>query len=326
VERFAAIDIGTNSVRLLIRDRAGAQRVRDIEMTRLGEGVDASGVLQPLAQQRTLEALGRFATRCREESVQALRMTATSAARDAKNCAEFFARVKGIVGQEPELLLGEQEAAMSFAGATAEFTTGAGPFLVFDIGGGSTEFSRGSVSAGVASGDAAGSNIAGSDVAAGAGKPELLSISLDIGAVRLTERCLHSDPPTSQECAQARDLVARQFERVEGSLDVRSKALWIGLAGTVTTFAALALGLKEYARHAVHGYRLQRATVVEILERLLHADLKERRALLLQPQRAEIIVAGGLILEGIFNAFEPAEVLVSESDILDGLAASLISG
>lgn len=295
----AGIDIGTNSVRLLVRDEAGTQLVREMRITRLGQGVDATGRLQSDAMERTLSVLSEYAALCRAHEVSVLRMTATSAARDASNRDAFFDAVQRIVGSRPELLPGSEEAALSFAGATVGLPRSLAPFLVFDIGGGSTEF------------------------ALGVEEPTQ-SISVNMGGVRLTEKFLASDPPAPAEMGRARDFVREQLELVAEAIDATAAKTWLGLAGTVTSIAAIALGLSEYDPSRTHGFLLGRDKTRDILARLAEASVAERRRMLLQPQRAEVIVGGGIVLLTVMETFGLDVIRVSESDILDGLAASAL--
>jgi exopolyphosphatase/guanosine-5'-triphosphate,3'-diphosphate pyrophosphatase len=226
--------------------------------------------------------------------VSAIRVVATSAARDAKNREEFFGPAAELLGHELTLLSGEEEAELSFRGATSDLPAALAPFVVMDIGGGSTEFAR------------------------GVRTPEA-SISLDIGSVRLTERCLQSDPPTREQLERARELALDQLERAALAVDLRGAATWVGVAGTVTSIAALTLGLTEYDPGRTHGYALQREQVVGAFDRLAVLPAAERAALLIQPQRAGIIVAGAAILAAIVERFGIETIRVSERDILDGL-------
>jgi exopolyphosphatase / guanosine-5'-triphosphate,3'-diphosphate pyrophosphatase len=300
-ETFAGIDIGTNSVRLLIRDRDGNALQRDMEITRLGQGVDATGTLHPDAIARTLAVLERYHAACRSHGVTRLRAVATSAARDARNREQFFAPVRALFGQGLELLSGEAEALLSFSGATSGMPTELAPFLVFDIGGGSTEFARG-VSA------------------------PSESLSLDIGSVRLTEKFQSEDSPTPGELDEARGFIGGWLERVEKVVQLSQVKTWVGVAGTVTSVAALVLGSTRYEPEKTHQFRMARTAVAAAFERLCGASLGERRGLLIHPARAEVIVMGALILDTIMERFSVDEVMVSEKDILDGVAALAARG
>lgn len=301
VDTFAGIDIGTNSVRLLIRDRDGKELQRDMEITRLGQGVDATGSLHPEAIARTLTVLQRYHAACRTHGVKRLRAVATSAARDARNREEFFTPVRALFGEGLALLSGEAEATLSFNGATSGMPTELAPFLVFDIGGGSTEFARGVT--------------APSE-----------SLSLDIGSVRLTEKFQSGESPTAAELEEARGFISAWLERVEKVVQLSQVKTWVGVAGTVTSVAALVLGSTRYEPEKTHQFRMSRAQVAAAFERLRSASLSERRGLLIHPARAEVIVMGALILHTLMARFEVDEVMVSEKDILDGVAALAARG
>ena len=294
----AAVDIGTNSVRLLITDAGGRELERSMQITRLGQGVDVTGSLQPDAIARTAQVLSRYASAIAQHEVTRVRATPTSAARDAKNNETFFDAAQSALGVRPELLSGEEEALLSFRGATSGLTSSEGPFLVFDIGGGSTEF------------------------VLGQSQPDSL-ISVQMGCVRMTERHLKSEPPTREQLDACIADVRRELVRVREVVDVQRAARAIGLAGTVTALAAMQQGLDHYDASRTHRSLLSRAQVEALFERLCVADLSERRRLLAEPQRAEVIVGGAAVLVTILREFEIDELLVSEQDILDGLAASL---
>lgn len=302
--RVAAIDIGTNSVRLLVADvdepSAPLRTIdRRMRITRLGRGVDASRRLAPEAIERTIEVLREYRDAFDAAGVERVRATATSAARDAENRDDFFAPALEVLGVTPELLSGEDEARLSFVGATTGLTAPA-PYLVVDIGGGSTEFVYGTE------------------------HPEALR-SLDIGCVRITEQWLLSDPPSPEELSNAvsavRDDVtdlAREFPQM------REAATFLGLAGTVTTVAAIEQGLSHYDRDRIHHFRLTRAAVEDVFRTLAVETIEERRHNPgLEPERVDVIVGGTVALAAILRTFGFDEVLVSEADILDGLARSL---
>jgi exopolyphosphatase/guanosine-5'-triphosphate,3'-diphosphate pyrophosphatase len=306
VVRVAAIDCGTNSVRLLVADvDLAARRLSDVdrrlEIVRLGQGVDATGRLaaEPLA--RTLRALRSYQRIIAEASASAVRMVATSATRDAANAGEFVAGVRDILGIEPEVLSGEDEARLSFTGATEELTGEfAAPYLVTDIGGGSTEFVLG-------------------DPGAVTG-----AVSVNIGCVRMTERHLRHDPPSDSEIAAARADIDAALDVVAGKIPVGSARTLVGLAGSVTTVAALVLGLDSYQAERIHHSRVGVAAVREVTAGLLTQTRAERRELaVMHPGRADVIGGGALVLTRIMERFGFGEVLVSEHDILDGLAWSL---
>lgn len=293
-----AIDIGTNSVRLLVTDAQGTEITRQMNITRLGQGVDDHQRLAPEAIERTTAVLARYRAEMERHQVQRVRATATSAARDAHNRDEFFEAAERALGTRPELLPGEQEAALSFAGGTAGLDPALAPFLIVDIGGGSTEF------------------------VLGEHKPEAL-ISTDMGCVRMTERCLHSDPPTRQELAACERDVSAILETVRSKVPVERTKTLVGVAGTVTTLACMAKKLTRYDPSQTHGTTLSRDTIETLFAKLASADVATRRGMLLEPQRAEVIVGGVAVLVQILRDFDIQEVRVSESDILDGLAASL---
>jgi exopolyphosphatase / guanosine-5'-triphosphate,3'-diphosphate pyrophosphatase len=294
----AAIDIGSNSVRLLIVGADGAEKCREMHITRLAEGVDRSGRLAEAAMARTLEVLEVYGALIGRHAAERVRVTGTSAARDAQNRDQFFERVERALGKAPELLSGGAEAALAFAGATADRAPAEGPFLTLDIGGGSTEFAFGS------------------------SEPEH-SISLDIGCVRISERFLHGDPPSPVELAEAGAFIRSLLERVEREVPCRRAQTWLGLAGTVTSLGARDAGLTRYDPSVTHGYRLARTRVEALHAELAARDLEGRRQLLLEPKRAGVIVGGSIILVQVMRWFGLEQIVVSERDILDGLAASL---
>ncbi len=294
----AAIDIGTNSVRLLVLDAAGHELERVMRMTRLGQGVDVSGMLAPEAIARTLAVLTDYATLLGNHGVTRVRAAATSAARDAKNGAEFFDAAEAALGVRPELLSGDAEARLSFDGATYGLPRGDGPFLVIDLGGGSTEFVLGSE------------------------QPEA-ALSLQMGCVRMTERHLRADPATAAELAACEADVRARLAPLRPAIDVKQARTVVGLAGTVTALSAMQLGLTTYDASRTHHSRLSAAQVSTLCARLAAATVAERRMLLVEPKRAEVIVGGALVLSTLMSELGLGELLVSERDILDGLAASL---
>jgi exopolyphosphatase/guanosine-5'-triphosphate,3'-diphosphate pyrophosphatase len=303
--RVAAIDCGTNSLRLLVADvTAGrlADVTRRLEIVRLGQGVDSTGRIAPAALARTLRVLAEYRKVIDAASVSAVRMVATSATRDAANADEFVAGVVGVLGIEPEVLTGEEEARLSFTGATAELA-GSGPYLVADIGGGSTELVVGDAAAVTA------------------------AASVDIGCVRLTERHLHGDPPTPAEVAAARADIRAALETAAATVPVAAARTLVGLAGSVTTVAALALGLASYDPARIHHARVSAQAVHEQTARLLALTRAARAGLaVMHPGRADVIGGGALVLSEIMRRFAFGEVLVSEHDILDGIAWSLGHG
>jgi len=298
---LAGIDCGTNSTRLLVADEDGRTLGRLMRITRLGQGVDATGRLAEEAVERTVAVLHEYRSVLDRHGVDRVRMAATSAARDAANRDDFFAAATAAVGVPPELLGGEEEARLSFLGATAELDPADGPFLVADIGGGSTEFAVGT-----------------------AGDPDGV-LSTDIGCVRLTEKFLHSDPPAPEELSQAFDVVRSHLEDVSRVIpSVADVRRFVGLAGTVATMAAVELGLAAYDRARVHHFLLTRAAAEDVF-RTLATERRSQRVHNpgLEEARADVIVGGAVILVGILRHFELPACLVSESDILDGLVASL---
>jgi exopolyphosphatase/guanosine-5'-triphosphate,3'-diphosphate pyrophosphatase len=301
VTMLAGIDCGTNSTRLLVADGSGATVERLMRITRLGQGVDATGLLAEEAIARTVAVLETYRSVLDRHGVDRVRMTATSAARDASNRDEFFAAATAAAGVAPELLGGDEEARLSFLGATAELDAGDGPFLVADIGGGSTEFAAGS-----------------------AGEPDGV-LSTDIGCVRLTEKFLHSDPPAPEELSQAFDVVRGHLDDVARVIpSVSEIRRFVGLAGTVTTMAAVELGLAAYDRDRIHHFVLTRAAAEDVFRTLA---TESRRQRLFNPgleeARADVIVGGAVIVCAILRYFDWQECLVSEADILDGLVLSL---
>ena len=311
--RVAVVDCGTNSLRLLIADvdpgRAELTDVaRRMEIVRLGQGVDKTGRLAPEALARTIAVLRDYADMIAASGAQAVRMVATSATRDADNAAEFVHMVKDVLGVAPEVLTGAEEAVLSFTGATAELAAGSepGPFLVADIGGGSTEFVLGAVLAG------------------GAVPPSYSAISVDIGCVRMTERHLRGDPPTGQEVAAAAADIDRALDDVAAAVPARRARTLIGLAGSVTTVAAIAMGLPSYDAARIHHARVSAADVHAVADDLLAQTRAARAAIgVMHPGRADVIGGGALVLDRLMERFGFGEVLVSEHDILDGMAWSL---
>jgi exopolyphosphatase / guanosine-5'-triphosphate,3'-diphosphate pyrophosphatase len=306
--RVAAVDCGTNSLRLLLADvdpdRAQLTDVaRRMEIVRLGQGVDKTGRLGPEALARTIAVLRDYADIIASSGAQAVRMVATSATRDADNAAEFVRLVKEVLGVAPEVLTGAQEAVLSFTGATAELAVGSdgGPYLVTDIGGGSTEF-------------VLGSPVDGSTTA----------ISVNVGCVRMTERCLHGDPPTGQEVAAAMADIDAALDTVAATVPVRQARTLIGLAGSVTTVAAIAMGLPAYDAARIHHARVSAADVHAVTQGLLAQTRTARAAIgVMHPGRVDVIGGGALVLDRLMERFGFGEVLVSEHDILDGMAWSL---
>lgn len=294
----AAVDCGTNSTRMLVSDGT-TSLARPMRITRLGQGVDATGRLAPEAIERTAVVLREYREQMDAFGVERVRVTATSAARDADNRDDFFDVAESIVGVRPELLPGDEEGRLSFLGATAELEPADGPFLVADIGGGSTEFVVGST------------------------EPDGV-LSVDIGCVRMTEKFLHGDPPTAEELSQAISVVHAYLEDVARELPtLREARRFVGLAGTVSAMAAVEIGLADYDRDRIHHFVLTRAAAEDVFRTLATESLADRVWNPgLDPQRAEVIVGGAVVLVTIMRHFDFDECLVSESDILDGLVAS----
>jgi exopolyphosphatase/guanosine-5'-triphosphate,3'-diphosphate pyrophosphatase len=307
--RVAAIDCGTNSIRLLVADldaEAGAETelTRRMEVVRLGQGVDATGRLAPEALRRTFAACDDYAARIKELGAERVRFVATSATRDAANRDEFFDGIRSRFGVEPEVITGDQEAALSFTGATrAVAADGAGhptPYLVVDIGGGSTEF------------------------VLGAGSVEAAR-SVDIGCVRLTERHLAQDPPTLAQITAARRDVDAGIDLAAGLVPLDRAKTLVGVAGSVTTVAAIALGLAEYDSERVHLSRISAETIRQVAGDLLASTHAQRAANpVIHPGRVDVIGVGALILAQIMDRLALPEVVVSEHDILDGIARSQV--
>jgi exopolyphosphatase / guanosine-5'-triphosphate,3'-diphosphate pyrophosphatase len=313
----AAIDCGTNSLRLLVADidpAAGSlcDVDRRLELVRLGQGVDATGRLGAEPLSRTLRVLRSYRAIIEGSRASAMRMVATSATRDAANAGDFVNGVRAVLGVDPEVLSGDEEAWLSFTGATAELEgQEAAPYLVADIGGGSTEFMLGDPRRPSAH-------------AARPFRPADAAVSVNIGCVRMTERHLRSDPPSGAEVAAARADADAALDVVEAKIPVAGARTLVGLAGSVTTVAALALGLDTYDPRRIHHACIRAEAVHEQTGRLLAQTRAERSRLgVMHPGRVDVIGGGALVLDRIMERFGFAEVLVSEHDILDGLAWSL---
>lgn len=295
---YAAVDCGTNSTRLLISD-GRSQIERHMRVTRLGAGVDRTGRLDPEAIERTLAVMRDYRAVMDRYDVAGVRIAATSASRDAANREDFFGPATEILGAAPELISGTEEASLSFHGATADLPDVDGRTLVVDIGGGSTEFAL--------------------------GRDELeSSLSVDMGCVRLTEKFLHHDPPLPEELSNALSVVEQHLDDVAREVPGAGDAeRFVGLAGTVTTIAAVELGLAEYSRDAIHHVVLTRAATEEVFRTLATEAIEDRRHNPgLDPGRVDVIVGGCCVLVGIFRYFGFEECVVSEADILDGLILS----
>lgn len=309
--RVGAIDCGTNSIRLLIADVVDG-KLRDVHremrIVRLGQGVDATGEFAPEALARTEAALADYVALMAEHLVTAVRMVATSAARDAGNRDEFFAMTarllgKVVPGSVAEVITGTEEAELSFRGAVGELDPAAGPFVVVDLGGGSTELVRGDTTV-------------------------QASFSADIGCVRLTERCLHSDPPTADEVEQARMVARDGLAEALRVVPVDGAHTWVGVAGTMTTLSALAQGMTEYDPDAIHLSRIGFDDLLAVCEQLIGMTKAERLALgPMHAGRADVIGGGAIIVEELAAVLRCeagiGELVVSEHDILDGIALSI---
>ena len=300
--RVAAIDCGTNSIRLLIADVQGdnfREVIREMEIVRLGQGVDQTGEFHPDAISRTLVAVDKFANEITKRGVEKVRFCATSATRDAKNRDLFINGVKARLGVTPEVISGEEEAALSFAGATKDLPNSISPFLVIDIGGGSTEFVLGAQKVAQAK-------------------------SVNIGCVRMSERHFKSDPATQSEIESARRDIQSAINQAAQVVDIKAAKSLIAVAGTATSVAAAALELPVYDRYAIHLSRISAEQTHEVSERFLKLTRKERAALgYMHPGRVDVIGAGSLVLSEIIKAVGAKEFIACESDILDGIAFSL---
>ncbi len=300
--RVAAIDCGTNSIRLLIADVDGAhfrEIARDMEIVRLGQGVDKTGQFDPTAIERTLAATAKFADVIRQKGVEKIRFCATSATRDAKNRALFIDGVRNILGIEPEVIPGTEEAALSFMGATKELLPADGPFLVVDIGGGSTEFVLGTEKVDAAK-------------------------SVNIGCVRMSERHLVSQPPSLEQVAAAKIDIDAAIEDARTIVDFSRAQTLVAVAGTATTVAAAALGLSEYDRYAIHLSRISAQSVHEVAAMFQSMSREEIADLsYMHPGRVDVITSGSLVLSRVMTLTGASEFVASESDILDGIAWGL---
>ena len=303
--RVAAIDCGTNSIRLLIADIDGSsfrEVVRDMEIVRLGQGVDQTGQFHPDAIARTLAAVDKFAAEIAKRGVEKIRFCATSATRDATNRHLFVDGVRERLGIEPEVISGDEEAALSFAGAIQDLDPSNGPFLVIDIGGGSTEFVFGTRSVEAAR-------------------------SVNIGCVRMSERHFANDPATAAQVELARTDIQAAIAQAAAEVPITQAKTLVAVAGTATTVAAAALDLSEYDRYAIHLARISATQVHEASAMFLTSNREQRLALGYMHQgRVDVIAAGALVLSEIMTATGATEFVASESDILDGMARSLVKG
>ena len=302
--RVAAIDLGTNSIRLLVasagEDGGLEEFARDMVITRIGRGVDRTGRIDPEARARTVAVLARYCRRARALHAERIRVAATSAVRDASNREDLERAVREHPGSDLEVISGEKEAALSFLGA-ARGLDAPGPYLVLDIGGGSTEF------------------------AFGTDGPEA-AISTRLGSVRLTERFVLSDPPAPEELDAAREEIERVLVEIERAVPVGETSTFIAVAGTATTVQAISLGLDHYDPERIHRTRLSRADAERVLADLAAMTDPERAALaVMTPGRGDVIVAGALVLVEVLRRFGFERALVSETDILDGLALEMLA-
>ncbi|RJQ88461.1 Ppx/GppA phosphatase family protein [Amycolatopsis panacis] len=314
--RVAAIDCGTNSIRLLVAELTprhdGTIDLRDLHremrIVRLGQGVDATGRLAPEALERTRVALADYTIAARRKGVEKVRMVATSATRDASNRDEFFAMTRETLGVEAEVISGDEEARLSFTGAVGEQDPDDGPFVVVDVGGGSTELVFGTWN--------------------GREAEVLAAKSVDIGCVRITERTLPGDPPTAAEITAARELAREVLAEAFDVVDVAKARTWIGVAGTVTTLSAVSQELPEYQSERTHLSKLTHADLDRVAAKLLAADHATRAANpVIHPGRVDVIGGGSVIIQVLAEQFAarggPDQLVVSEHDILDGIALAL---
>ncbi|MFL0580886.1 exopolyphosphatase [Dietzia sp. 179-F 9C3 NHS] len=317
--RVGAVDCGTNSIRLLVAEgvpgRAGlTDVVREMRIIRLGEGVDATGRISDGAISRARTALRDYVATMASHDVRAVRMVATSATRDAANKVDFFDMTADVLGEHfpggaAEVITGQTEAELTFAGGVADLDAADGPFVVTDLGGGSTEIVVGELVDGEA---------------------RLLGArSLDVGCVRITERVLHSDPPSDAEVTRARAVIEQALAEA-GDVPVGRAARWVGVAGTFTTLSALAQGLGEYDPERIHGSVIPLERMREVCARLVAAPVAERRALgPMHPGRADVIGGGAIVVQALCDVMAEraglSELSVSEKDILDGIAMSVLT-
>ncbi|KAA0920023.1 Ppx/GppA family phosphatase [Dietzia sp. ANT_WB102] len=317
--RVGAVDCGTNSIRLLVAEgipgEAGLVDVtREMRIIRLGEGVDATGRLSDGALSRCRTALTDYTSTMAELGVQSVRMVATSATRDAENKDEFFGMTAEVLGEhfpgaQAEVISGQTEAELTFAGGVADLSPEDGPFVVTDLGGGSTEIVVGELVD---------------------GQPRLLGArSTDVGCVRITERTLHSDPPTAAEIANGRAAIAEEFAGV-ADLPLGLASRWVGVAGTFTTLSALAQGMTEYDPERIHNSVITVEQMREVCDRMVAAPVAERRGLgPMHPGRVDVIGGGALVASALCDVMAEragiGELTVSEKDILDGIAMSVLA-
>ncbi|MDG3012307.1 Ppx/GppA family phosphatase [Rhodococcus sp. D2-41] len=314
MSRVAAIDCGTNSIRLLVADADEAGRLTDVDrqmrIVRLGQGVDANGAFAPEAIERTRVALAGYAQIIGETGASRVRMVATSATRDAANREDFFAMTREVLGAvvpgaEAEVITGDEEARLSFNGAVGELDPSEGPFVVVDLGGGSTE---------VVLGDGGGVHAA---------------CSTDVGCVRITERCLHDDPPSPAQVAEAEGFAAQRLDEAFAQVPVEQARTWVGVAGTMTTISAVAQGLDSYDPDRVHLSRLPLAELDRVTRQLISMTHAERATLgPMHPGRVDVIGGGAVVTRVLARELSRragiGELVVSEHDILDGIALSTL--
>lgn len=303
--RVAAVDCGTNSIRLLIHDTAAGEITRENTIVRLGQGVDETGKLHPEAIERTRKALSGYVEQMLDAKVSRVRMVATSATRDAANRDAFFDMTRELLcrvqpGAVAEVISGEEEAALSFHGATADIDPARGPFCVIDLGGGSTEF--------VMDGRA---------------------ISTQMGCVRITERVMVSDPPTAGQTQQARMLIDEQLAHAAATVPFAEAKTFVGCAGTFTTLSALAQELSSYDPEAIHMSEIGFGRLREVTQALRTQTAKVRASNpVIHPGRADVIAAGSVVVEQLMDTFERVagarSFVISEKDILDGIVAGLV--
>ncbi|QXB18820.1 exopolyphosphatase / guanosine-5'-triphosphate,3'-diphosphate pyrophosphatase [Corynebacterium coyleae] len=306
--RVAAVDCGTNSIRLLIHDTETGEVSRRNTIVRLGEGVDETGEFAPEAIERTRAALADYVTEMQRENVTRVRMVATSATRDAGNREDFFAMTRELLGNiqpgtEAEVISGEEEAALSFAGATADLDPERGPFCVIDLGGGSTEFVMQTAD-------------------------QLHAVSTQMGCVRITERFMRTDPPTAEETAAARDYINERIAEAAEVVPFAQANTFVGCAGTFTTLSALAQDLDSYDPKRIHMSEISFDRIREVTEDLRSKTAEERRSNpVVHPGRADVIGSGSTVVEQLMDVFEreagATRFIISEKDILDGIVVGL---
>ncbi|WP_293951011.1 Ppx/GppA phosphatase family protein [uncultured Corynebacterium sp.] len=314
MSRFAAVDCGTNSIRLLITEVVDGnfrEIIRDNKIVRLGKGVDATGELDPEAIERTRIALAEYVDVMVEKGVEVVRMVATAATRDASNRDDFFSMTRTLLsrirpGYQAEVITGEEEAQLSFRGAVADLDPAQGPFCVIDLGGGSTEFI-----VGTHDGEILGAH------------------SAQMGCVRITERIMRSDPPTATEVEIARDYVAERIREVSAIVPVSRANTFVGVAGTFTTISAWVQGLESYDRAAIHLSELNFDALRVITDEIINESAAQRASNpVVDPGRADVIAGGSVVVQGAIElAAKEAGVnsmVISEKDILDGLILGLV--